>query len=134
MSTYVREKVLRIPFEQCKDHFRFLDLLNEEDGYNVISIHKPELFGWGDIGKFQFAPTDTTFVDYVLDYEYDCDGEYGKTRALYPSEQVKYHNKFLEIFDFIDMTQVRLVEFCWYNGTEAPDYYDETRDPFYDEV
>ena len=74
MSTYVREKVLRIPFEQRKNHFRFLDIINEEDGY----IRNPELFGYGDVGKFQFAPTETLFVDYVL----DCDGEYGKTRAL----------------------------------------------------
>ena len=74
MSTYVREKVLRIPFEQYKNHFRFLDIINEEDGYNIISIRNPELFGYGDVGKFQFAPTETLFVDY--------DGEYGKTRAL----------------------------------------------------
>ena len=133
MSTYVREKVLRVPFELYKEYFRFTDLL-EKDDYGSITYKKPELFGWGDIGKFQFAPTETLYIDYVLDYEYDCDGEYGKVRELYPSEREKYRNKFLEVFKVIMMTDVKLVEFCWYNGTDAPDYYDETKDPFYDHV
>jgi hypothetical protein len=32
------------------------------------------------------------------------------------------------------MDDVRLVEFCWYNCSEAPDYYDEENDDFYKEV
>lgn len=46
MSTYVREKVLRIPFEPYKEHFRFLDMLDKDD-YGSITYKKPELFGWG---------------------------------------------------------------------------------------
>lgn len=100
----------------------------------VLPTRSLNFLDGGDIGKFQFAPTETLYIDYVLDYEYDCDGEYGKTRDLYPSEREKYLDKFLEVFDLIDMTDVRLVEFCWYNGTDAPDYYDPMEDPFYQEV
>ena len=32
------------------------------------------------------------------------------------------------------MDFVRLVEYCWYNGGEAPSYYDTTEDPFYKEL
>ena len=39
-----------------------------------------------------------------------------------------------KIFDYIDMDDVKLVEFCWYNGCDAPDYYDITQDKFYDPV
>ena len=39
-------------------------------------------------------------------------------------------------FPEVDMNKVHLVEFCWYNCSEAPDYYsmDKGKDPFYEEV
>lgn len=119
MSTYVKEKVLRYPMDG--------DLEALEEKYR-------DVFGYNKPGKFQIAPTEGSFVDYVLDSEQDADGEYGKTRALSEKEQTKYLAMWREIIPDIDMSRVRLVEFCWYNGTEAPDYYDETDDPFYDEI
>ena len=133
MSTYVREKVLRVPFDKYKEHFR-LEITDPDDMQWSIEHAYPKLWGYGDIGKFQFAPTETLYVDYVLDYEYDCDGEYGKVRDLYDQEKRKYFNTFYEIFNDIDMDDVKLVEFCWYNGCDAPDYYDITQDKFYDPV
>lgn len=32
------------------------------------------------------------------------------------------------------MNDVRLVEYCWYNCSEAPDYYLEQDDEFYADV
>lgn len=29
---------------------------------------------------------------------------------------------------------IPIVEFCWYNGCEAPDYYDDTKDSFYEKI
>ena len=130
MSTYVREKVLRIPVEKL--HWDFVDELDDWD--DDVEEKFPGLFRYGTIGKFQFSPTVEAFVDFVLDYEYDAEGEYGKTRALTDREKAKYHPVFAQIDPDVSMDFVRLVEFCWYNGTEAPDYYDHMNDQFYDEV
>ena len=131
MSDYVREKVLRIPLDR-------LNLVFTDDKMDDLSwsIEKrfPDIFDYAKKGKFQLAPTRSQFVDYVLDYEYWADGEYGKTRALTEREKAKYRPFFQKINPDVDMDFVRLVEFCWYNCCEAPDYYDETKDSFYDEV
>ena len=141
MSTYVREKVLRIPI----DKFNFEALVNEqqkrhpdEDVMDDFSFYLecdfPDLFGYGDINHFQMSPTTKPFIDYLIDYEYDCEGEYGKVRELYESEKEKFRPIFQKLDPNINMDFVRLVEFCWYNGGEAEDYYDITDDPFYKEL
>ena len=130
MSTYVREKVLRIPVEKL--HWDFVDELDDW-GYE-IGEKFPGLFSYGTEGKFQCSPTVTPFIDFLLEHEYDAEGEYGKTRALTDREKAKYHPMFAQIDPDINMDFVRLVEFCWYNGCEAEDYYDHMNDPFYDEV
>lgn len=139
MSTYVREKVLRIPFNRVDMHYIKSVLASKYDDYKDgfplhLELEFPDLFDYGTVGKFQLAPTEKLFFDYVLDYEYDAYGEYGKTRALTDNEKRKYLPVFQKIDPSINMNYVRLVEFCWYNGTEAPDYYDDTNDSFYDEV
>lgn len=141
MSTYVREKVLRIPVHKMnfahvvrklEEKYPDDDVMDDLGFYleNVL----PDLFGYGDRNKFQLAPTREPFIDYVLDYEYDCDGDYGKIRELYDSEKEKFAPMFHKIDPDMNMDYVRLVEFCWYNGCEAPDYYDLQQDPFYKEL
>ena len=141
MSTYVREKVLRIPRHKLnfahivkvlEEQFPNADIMDDLGFYIESAI--PNLFDYATVGKFQLSPTEEDYIDYVLEYEWDADGEYGKTRALYESEKAKYKPVFSQIDPDINMDYVRLVEFCWYNGTEAPDYYDDTHDSFYDEV
>lgn len=131
MSDYVREKVLCIPLER-------LNLVFTDDEMDDLSwsIEKrfPNIFDYAEEGKFQLAPTCSQYVDYVLEYEYGADGEYGKTRALTDREKEKYRPVFQRISPDVDMDFVRLVEFCWYNCCEVPDYYDDTKDRFYDEV
>lgn len=131
MSDYVREKVLRIPIEKLN-----LTFSEEEMDDLGWSIEKrfPDIFGYADIGKFQLAPTYECFIDFVIDYEYGACGEYGNTRALTEREKEKYLPMFQKIDPTVNMDFVRLVEFCWYNCGEAPDYYDETKDDFYEEV
>ena len=130
MSTYVREKVLRIPVEKL--HWDFVD---ELDDWEIDIKEKfPGLFDYGTKDKFQFAPTEESYVDFVLEREWDVDGEYGKTRSLTEREKAKYHPVFAQIDPDVDMNFVRLVEFCWYNCSEAPNYYDHMNDSFYDEV
>ena len=139
MSTYVREKVLRVPFKRIDLHYIKSVLASKYDDYEddfswYLESEFPDLFDYGTVGKFQVAPTEERFFDYILEYEDDADGEYGKTRALTDNEKRKYLSVFQKLDPSINMDYVRLVEFCWYNGTEAPDYYDDINDSFYDEV
>lgn len=131
MSTYVREKVLRIPMDKLNISFTEEEM--DDLGW-AIEKKFPEIFDYGTVGKFQLAPTCGDFVDFLLDKEWDAYGEYGKTRALTDNEKRKYLPMFRKIDPNINMDFVRLVEFCWYNGCEADDYYDHMNDPFYDEV
>ena len=141
MSTYVREKVLRIP----RDKINLENIINElerkysdenvrDDLSFFLEAAMPDMFGYGDKDKFQMSPTCEPFVDYVLEYEDDCDGDYGKVRELYESEKEKFRPVFQKIDPDINMDYVRLVEFCWYNGCDAPNYYDPQEDPFYKEL
>jgi hypothetical protein len=148
MSTYVREKVLRLPIggSQLEDFKKTIAEKLEAIGESVDDVDDDlhwytekafhDIFGYGDKGKFQWSPTyPRHFIDLVLDHEWDCDGEYGKVRELYPSEKIKYLPVFQKLLPGLDsLDDVRLVEFCWYNGCEAPDYYDLKDDPFYKEV
>ena len=141
MSTYVREKVLRIPIERTDMNYvkniisqKYPDENHEDDFSWYLESALPDVFDYATVGKFQIAPTEENYIDYVLEYEWDADGEYGKTRALYDNEKKKYEPIFQKIDPNINMDYVRLVEFCWYNGCEAPDYYDDTKDSFYEEI
>lgn len=136
MSSYVREKVLRIPaYPKIEDHLK--SLMREEDREDwadELEYKLRDLFGYADIGKFQRAPTVELFIDFVLEYEYDADGEYGYVRELYDNEKELFRPVFEKLAPDIDMNLVHLVEFCWYNCSEAPDYYSLTESPFYAEI
>lgn len=141
MSTYVREKVLRIP--QDKINFEYIinkvqSMHPDEDVRDdlgcFLEFDLPDIFSYGTERRFQIAPTEDRFIDYVLEYEWDCDGDYGKVRELYDSEKEKFRHVFQQIDPDINMDYVRLVEFCWYNGCDAPSYYDLAEDPFYKEI
>lgn len=141
MSTYVREKVLRIPrnkisFDKLISQLeaKYPDKDVKYDLSYYLEDDFPELFDYATINKFQMSPTVKPFVDYVLDKEWDCEGSFGKVRDLYDSEKEKFKHIFQQIDPDINMDYVRLVEFCWYNGYEAPSYYDTTEDPFYKEL
>lgn len=134
MSCYCRMKVLRIPYEP--QAWGWGDLGLGEDSWEYVEKHFSEdVFNpyRREVHTFTFAPTESPFVDYILEYDGDSDGEYGKVRELYNSEKDRYRDIFQQL-GTIDMDKVRLVEFCWYNATEAPDYYDIESDPFYDPV
>lgn len=134
MSDYVHEKCLRVPAEKV------VTLLPEEDMedaiYRIESENRAVFNDYKKPGEyFQLAPVSGVFFDYVLfsDYGADC-GEFTKHRALYDTEKAKYLPVFQQVFPNINMDHVRLVEYCWYNCSEAPDCYDDTNDDFYNEV
>lgn len=139
MSTYVKEKVLRIPMKYVNmDYIKNIIAQEHEDYEDDFSWYLettfPDIFEYGTAGKFQTAPTEEAYIDYVLEYDWDANGEYGKVRTLTDNEKAKYLPIFQKIDVNINMDYVHLVEFCWYNSTEAPNYYDDVNDPFYNEI
>lgn len=134
MSDYCREKVLRIPITEDAEK-AILEKYKIDDIYDLEFVDELKgIFDYGAPNHFSIAPTVSLFLDYILESTYDEDcGDWGKTRALTDTERNKYACKFLDIYENFDINNIRLVEYCWYNCTEAPDYYDQ-KDPFYDEV
>lgn len=141
MSTYVREKVLRIPFEKLfkicsiSDWFTSDDL---DDMSWLLEKKFPNEFEYATVGKFQISPAEDEFIDFVLEYEWDsfC-GDFGKVRDLYNIEKENFLPVFQRLnpdFTLENMDNVKVVEFCWYNSCEAPNYYDVEDDDFYKEI
>lgn len=129
MSDYVRHKALRLPM--TKEEIRALGVYSLYD----LEDKFPELFDWKKLPRFEPAPTEKIFLDYLIEYDYGYyAGDFGKTRALTENEKEKYKPIFKQVVPNVDINKVRLVDFCWYNCSEAPDYYDETDDDFYEEV
>ena len=116
MSEYNHEKVIR-----CKVNLKKLgikDIFDLEDLYS-------DLFGYGAINQFNVAPVEEMeYIDYVLYNEYDGMGEFGHTRYLTEAEQEKYLPIFKQIIPDVKANDLRAVDFCWYNCSEAPLYFD----------
>lgn len=141
MSSYVREKVLRIPRHKI-DFAKIVHKLEEkypddnvmDDLEFYLEQSFPDVFNYHKKLHFKLSPTVSPFFDLLIDHEWDCDGEWGKVRELYESEKEIFLPYFQKIDSNIDMNDVRVVEYCWYNCSEAPDYYSITNDPFYKEI
>ena len=122
------KKALRVPVEytgfQCPE-----DECIQECSYEV------EKFVKAANKNFTVSPTARLFVDYELKTKGHACGDWGKCRPLTESERIKYAPTFAKI-GVSDMSKVRLVEYCWYDCSEAPDYYDDVTysDDFYKEV
>ena len=131
MSDYMHQKVLRIPVSK-----EDIDgILNKYDVDSLWELEDTvESFGYCEKHKFQKAPTESDFIDYVLESDYEGYGDFGKVRELTAAEKAKYEPIFTQCYEFFDIDKVRLVEYCWYNCCEAPDYYDLQNDSFYDQV
>lgn len=135
MSDYCHRKVIRMKIseeETCK-------IFGVEDGWCVSDLlDKTEFLDLLDKTKFEIAPTFDFFLDYVLSSRNDAEGDWGRTRQLSNAEYVKYGSKFSKLLKgrIVMPDELRLVEYCWYDCSEAPDYFDEStcHDDFYDEV
>lgn len=125
MSDYCRNKVVRLKASE--------DRLGVKDIWDLATKY-PDLFTLSRDKKFEISPTESNFVDYVLysSYGEEC-GDFGRTRRLSEKEVEKYIQIFKQICPDVKAEDLRYVDYCWYNGCEAPDYFDEA-DEFYDEI
>lgn len=116
MSDYSRSKVIRM--KATKEELGVSRVYDLEDKY-------PELFGISDVGKFETAPTEEEFIDYVLYHTYgeEC-GDFGFVRELTEKELEKYIPIFQQIYPEVTKDNLRYVDYCFYNCSEAPDYWE----------
>lgn len=120
MSSYIKEKVVRVRVtDEMLKSIGLDDIWDLEDKF-------PNEFNWNNKPNiFEKAPTEEHFVDYILEYDGFADaGDYGFSRYLTKDEEELYLPKFNTIFPFLKASDLRIVTFCWYNCTEAPDYFD----------
>lgn len=116
MSDYYHERVIR-----CKIDLKKLGI---ESIFQMEDLY-PNLFGYGSINKFNVAPVEEQeYIDYVLYNECDDVGEFGAARYLTEPEQEKYLPIFKQIIPNVKADDLRAVDFCWYNCSEAPLYFD----------
>lgn len=125
MSDYSRSKVIRL--KASLEELGVSDIYDVEDKY-------PELFTkecYTEYKKnekpyFEIAPTEEPFIDYVLFHSYgeEC-GDWGNARYLSEEELNKFLPLFQQILPTVTPEQLRYVDYCFYNCTEAPDYFDE---------
>lgn len=116
MSYYCEEKVIRMKFDVLEARKQGIDSKWElEDIY-------PNLFGIG-VNRFEVAPTEEDYIDYVLETG-KGEGEFGSSRLLTKEELEKYLPLFQKIYPKVQPKDLRYVHFCWYNCSEADDYFD----------
>lgn len=133
MSDYSRSKVVRLKatLEELgvSDIWdienKFQDLFSSECYTEYKKSKKP---------YFEIAPTEEPFIDLVLFHSYgeECN-DWGRTRELTEKELEKYIPIFQQILPTVKKEQLRYVDYCFYNCSEAPDYFDE-QDDFFDEI
>lgn len=122
MSAWMEVKALRAP----ADSLGFAgDLWELCEANETLPEFDPGEDPERPLPHFQPAPTLGEFLDYVL-YESVTEkrGGFGKTRALKETEKKKYLPLFIKFFPDIDTEKIRYVHYVFYDGCEAPDYYD----------
>lgn len=126
MSDYCRCKVIRLKVSPAQ--------LNVESLWDLENKF-PELFKFTNGKGFEVAPTEKDFIDYLLSSTYgEENSDFGRVRKLTEKEFLKYLPLFKILYPEVTIEDLRLVDYCWYNCAEAPDYFDESTDNFYDEI
>lgn len=135
MSCYERHLVVRYrpPEKWIKSCFNSMGE-NNDDLAIYLQEKYPDVFSesWANLGKISKSPTKELFLDLLLYYDSDsCSGEFYKSRKLTMPE----HYMTIKIFNRMDINplyyDLRMVDFCWYNCSEADDFFEETCDEFY---
>lgn len=115
MSDYRYMRVIRCKMDMNKAGL--LSIWNLEDKF-------PDLFDISLPKYFEKAPVEEeNYLDYVLESKVSYDEDWGKSRYLTDNEAVKYLALFSQIYPDVERKDLRAVEFCWYDCSEAPLYF-----------
>lgn len=121
MSDYLHNKVVRLPLPK--------EILSKYDDFGIDDYLK-ELLGelWRNTEKNSFDLTYTEggyYIDWIYYSTYgEESGDYGFVRMLTENEL----NVIKPYFDKLGIEykddDLRVVDYCYYNACEPPDYYD----------
>ena len=135
MSCYERNLVVR--YKPPEDWVKScLDNISEkyDDLIDYLQEKYPDVFSesWADLGKISRSPTCELFLDLLLYRESNSySSEFYKSRKLTMPE----HYMAIKVFNRMNINplyeDLRMVDFCWYNCSEANDFFEETDDEFY---
>lgn len=116
MSDYRHMRVIRCKVDMNK--IGVSSLWDLEDKF-------PELFDIRKSNYFEKSPVEEeNYLDYVLKSEISYDGgDWGKVRYLTDNETAKYLPLFKQIYPDVEEKDLRAVEYCWYDCSEAPLYF-----------
>lgn len=114
MSAKIKEKLLRVP---C-------DKLGITDPWQFAKDNPREFCHEKETSVFRVSPTESPYIDYVLESAVTTRNPAGFARVLTQEERDQYGAVFSNLFPGIDMSEIHLVSCIWYDGTEMPDYYD----------
>ena len=133
MSAWTEMKVLRVPCSALgieEDIWSFCEAREKKRVKAFTRGRGPT----PDFPYFAPAPTEGAFLDYVL-YESVTEqrGGFGRCRLPDAAEREQYLPAFVRYFPALDPERVHYVHFVFYDGSEAPDYYDLEEDPPGDE-
>lgn len=124
MSDYVHNKVIRLPFPK-----EIMNKCNADDVYDCEEYLKKllgELWNNKDNNSFELTCTDEAYyLDWVYYSTYgEESGDFGFSRFLTQNELNVIKPYFDKLgVDYKD-NDLRLVDYCYYNCCEAPNYYD----------
>lgn len=128
MSDYVRKKCVRFKIPQNIIE----ELKNDDDWLVDLLLEKFQLKDNYDTEN-DFTINDgydydnrkgNYFLDYQLEYEYGASGDFESVRLLTDTEFQKYSRMFAKYLNEIGRDELRLVEYCYYNGVDEPSVYE----------
>lgn len=115
MSDYKYMRVIRCKVDMNK--IKVSSIWDLEDKF-------PDLFDISLPRYFVKAPVEEeNYLDYVLESKVSYGEDWGKSRYLTDNEAVKYLALFSQIYPDVKKKDLRAVEFCWYDCSEAPLYF-----------
>jgi len=126
MSDYVHKKVIRLPFPK-----EILERCNTKDPYDCEKYLKEKLGDLWDTHKgFDLELTDKSeYIDWVYYHTYgEESGDWGNVRLLSEKELEVIKPYFDKLEVSYKDSDLRLVDYCYYNCTECTDYYDINND------
>lgn len=130
MSDYVRTKVIRYPLDDFCERMKFDNEYKLEEFFEKVDrdfefySSRPNTF---TIESTYGNQKSHIYLDYILNYEYGLDmGDYGISYELNEEQKEKWKGRFSKYLNDIDKDKFRLVEYCYYNGCDCPDYYGVT--------
>lgn len=133
MSDYVHNKVVRLPFP--KELLQKLDTDDVWDCEKYLEELDSELWNRKNKKHFEIECTDECYyIDWVYYHTYgDESGDWGNVRLLTEKELATIKPYFDKLSINYKDEDLRLVDYCYYNCSEAPDYYkikDDESDAF----